>query len=75
MRRPVELGFSTVRKNNQEEVLLLRGRQDSADSAYGFLKNPNLKEAATQAVKVMADRLCATQWGPDDDLGIPILII
>ena len=37
--------------------------------AYGFLKNPNLKEAATQAVKVMADRLCATQWGPDDELG------
>ena len=37
--------------------------------AYGFLKNPNLKDAATHAVKVMADRLCDTRWGPDDELG------
>ena len=37
--------------------------------AYGFLKNPNLKVAATQAVKVLADRLCATTWGPADELG------
>ena len=37
--------------------------------AYGFLKNPNLKDAATHAVKVLADRLCETKWGPDDELG------
>ena len=37
--------------------------------AYGFLKNPNLKEQATHAVKVMADKLCATHWGPDDEHG------
>lgn len=37
--------------------------------AYGFLKNPNLKGAATHAVKVMADRLCSLHWGPADELG------
>jgi len=37
--------------------------------AYGFLKNPNLKDAATEAVQVMADRLCQTHWGPDDEAG------
>ena len=37
--------------------------------AYGFLKNPNLKEASTEAVKVMADKLVDTHWGPDDELG------
>ncbi len=37
--------------------------------AYGFLKNPNLKEQATHAVKVLADLLCATKWGPDDERG------
>ena len=45
--------------------------------AYGFLKNPNLKEAATHAVKVMADRICATTWGPGDEKGLttrPILL-
>ena len=38
--------------------------------AYGFLKNPNLKESATRAVRALADKLCATTWGPDDDKGI-----
>jgi hypothetical protein len=38
--------------------------------AYGFLKNPNLKENATEAVRVMADRLANTTWGPVDDKGI-----
>lgn len=38
--------------------------------AYGFLKNPNLKEAAHEAVQVLADRLCATTWGPDDEKGL-----
>ena len=37
--------------------------------AWGFLKNPNLKEQATHAVKVMADKLVDTHWGPDDDAG------
>lgn len=37
--------------------------------AYGFLKNPNLKEGATEAVRVMADRLANTIWGPADDKG------
>ena len=50
MRRPVELGFSTVRKNNQEEVLLLRGRQDSADSVGAFLpEGLDTKESACNA--------------------------
>lgn len=38
--------------------------------AYGFLRNPNLKDAATEAVKAMADRLVATHWGPDDEAGL-----
>ena len=38
--------------------------------AYGFLKNPNLKEAAHAAVQALADRLCATTWGPDDEKGL-----
>ena len=37
--------------------------------AYGFLKNPNLKEAATHVVKVLADKLVATHWGPEDEAG------
>ena len=37
--------------------------------AYGFLKNPNLKDASAEAVKVMADKLVATHWGPDDEAG------
>ena len=36
--------------------------------AYGFLKNPNLKESATTAVKVMVDDLVKTKWGPDDEM-------
>lgn len=56
----------------------LMSRRESLDpvgthalaEAYGFLKNPNLKEAATQAVQALADRLCATTWGPDDDRGL-----
>ena len=38
--------------------------------AYGFLKNPNLKEAAHEAVQALADRLCATTWGSDDEKGL-----
>jgi len=38
--------------------------------AWGFLKNPNLRESATKAVQIMADKLCATNWGPDDDAGL-----
>ncbi len=38
--------------------------------AYGFLKNPNLKESATRAVQTLADELCATKWGPDDEKGL-----
>ena len=38
--------------------------------AYGFLKNPNLKGAATKAVQALSDRLCATTWGPDDEKGL-----
>lgn len=38
--------------------------------AYGFLKNPNLKTAAHEAVQVLADRLCATTWGPDEEKGV-----
>lgn len=38
--------------------------------AYGFLKNPNLKEAATQAVRAMTDRICDTVWGPGDEKGL-----
>ena len=38
--------------------------------AYGFLKNPNLKDAAHEAVQALADRLCATTWGPDDEKGL-----
>jgi len=37
--------------------------------AYGFLKNPNLKASATRAVKVLADKLVDTIWGPDDEAG------
>ncbi len=56
----------------------LMSRRESLDpvgthalaEAYGFLKNPNLKEAATAAVQALADRLCATTWGPDDDRGL-----
>ena len=34
----MDLGFSTIRKrNNQEEVLLLHGRRDSADLVESFL--------------------------------------
>lgn len=45
--------------------------------AYGFLRNPNLKDAATEAVKVLADKLVATKWGREDDKGLntrPLLL-
>ena len=56
----------------------LMSRRESLDpvgthalaEAYGFLKNPNLKDAATSAVQVLAGRLCATTWGPDDERGL-----
>ena len=38
--------------------------------AYGFLKNPNLKQGATDAVRIMSERLANTTWGPADDKGI-----
>ena len=38
--------------------------------AYGFLKNPNLKDMSAEAVKVMADKLVETHWGPDDERGL-----
>lgn len=37
--------------------------------AWGFLRNPNLKEASAHAVKVLSDRLEATHWGPSDEAG------
>ena len=56
----------------------LMSRRESLDpvgthalaEAYGFLKNPNLKEAATRAVQVMADQLHETVWGPDEEKGV-----
>ena len=47
----MELGFSPVRKrNNQEEVLLLHGRGDSADSVGPFLpEGLDTKESACNA--------------------------
>lgn len=56
----------------------LMSRRESLDpvgthalaEAYGFLKNPNLKAAATRAVQVMADQLCETTWGPDEEKGV-----
>ena len=47
----MELGFSTVRKKkNQEELLLLRGCRDSADSVGAFLpEGLDTKESACNA--------------------------
>ena len=67
--------FGECVMNGLEWLMRRKGNLDPVGThalaeAYGFLRNPNLKEQATEAVRIMAERLANTTWGPADDKGI-----